>query len=424
MTAYVVKGGTVLRASGPRRENVRIEDGRVAAVGADLAADDAEVVDASGCWVGPGFVDVHVHFREPGFEHKEDIGTGSAAAAAGGFTAVVAMPNTDPPVDTAARARQIIDRGEQVGIVEVVPAGCITRDRRGFQLADLQAMFDAGVRMFSDDGDTVADAGLLRAAMERVGGLGGVISQHAVDPGLASGGHMHEGTVSDRLGMSGIPSAADDIVVARDLALVRLTGCRYHLQHVSTAGSVELARRAKEEGLPVTVEVTPHHLAFDHQEVETLDTSFKMMPPLRTSSDVEALRAALRTGVIDMVATDHAPHSAAEKHLPFTDAPNGVTGLEWAASVVNTVVAMDIERFFARMSLAPAALAGLDERQGLPVEPGGPANIVVFDPATEYVAQGTRSRSSNSPYLGRRWRGVVKATFAAGMRTYRDEGRR
>ncbi len=422
MTGVLIAGGEVLTPAGPRTCDVLIRDGAVAAVGTSLDRTGLEIIDARGCWVGPGFVDVHVHFREPGFEHKEDIASGSKAAAAGGFTAVVPMPNTDPAADRPEIVTQVRHRAEEIGLVEVAPAGTITVGRRGRVLAPLEALWDAGVRLFSDDGDSVDDSGLLRAAMDRIAALGGVVSQHAVDPGLAAGGHMHEGTISARLGVPGIPAAADDIVIARDVALARLTGCRYHLQHASTAGAVSLIASAKEEGLPVTLEATPHHLAFDHRDVETGGTRFKMMPPLRAAADRDALRAAVRDGTVDMIATDHAPHAPSEKDVPFVEAPNGVTGLEWSGAVVNTVIGLDIDRFFTRMSTAPAQLAGLDERHGRRVEPGMPANLVVFDPSTETVAQATQSKSTNSPYLGKRWRGVVRATIYGGRITHQAEG--
>jgi dihydroorotase len=422
VTGHLIRGGRVLGATGPQRADVRIRNGVVDEVGGDLTPDGDSVVDAAGCWVGPAFVDVHVHLREPGFEHKENIESGSRAAAAGGFSAVVAMPNTSPAMDHPDVVRRVARRGEDIGLVEVLPAAAITKGRAGHVLTDIEALWDAGVRLFSDDGDTVADGGLLRAAMERIAALGGVVSQHAVDPALSGGGHLHEGTVSQRLGIPGIPSAADDVVIDRDLELVRRTGCRYHLQHASTAGAVTMLAAAKAEGLPVTAEVTPHHLAFDHRDVETLDTSFKMMPPLRGPADRDALRRAVAGGVIDMVATDHAPHAPGEKDVPFVDAPNGVLGLEWSAAVVATVLDLDMERFFTRLSIAPAALAGIGDRHGMRVAPGIPANLVVFDPGTETVPRSTRSKSRNSPYLGRRWRGVVRATFYRGTATHRAGG--
>jgi dihydroorotase len=418
----IISGGSVLTPDGMATVDVHVRDGIVAAVGSGLgsgAGDGIEIVDATGCLVGPGFVDLHTHLREPGHEHKEDIASGSAAAAAGGYTAVVAMPNTEPAIDSGHLARFVTDRGRTAGKVEVVTAGSLTEGRRGERLSHFDELWDAGVRLFTDDGDTVADAGLLRRAMEYVGQLGGVVAQHAIDPGLARGGQMHEGTVSSLLGMQAVPGIAEDIVVARDLALVRLTGVRYHLQHVSTAGAVALVAAAKGEGLPVTAEVTPHHLVFDHGDVAGTDPVYKMMPPLRTEADVAALRTALASGVIDAVATDHAPHAAHEKDVPFEEAPPGVTGLEWAAAAVTTALRLDPERFFAVMSLAPAQIAGLGATQGRPVEVGAPANLVVFDPSGEQVADRTLSKSVNSPYLGRSWTGIVRLTVFGGAVTHR-----
>ncbi len=418
MSELLIQGGLVLRSGGPVEADVLVRDGQVVEIGSGLTAPDAEVLDASGCWVGPGFVDIHTHLREPGQEHKEDISSGSAAAAAGGYTAVVAMPNTNPAIDSGYLARYVADRGREVGLVEVVPAGTISEGRRGEKLSHLDELWAAGVRIFTDDGDTVADAGLLRRAMEYVAQLGGVISQHTIDPGLAAGGHMNEGAVSSRMGMMGVPPLAEEVVIARDLALVRLTNVRYHVQHVSTAGAVALIAAAKAEGLPVTAEVTPHHLTFTDAEVRSMSPVFKMMPPLRTDADVAALREALASGVIDCVATDHAPHAAHEKDTTFEDAPCGVTGLEWAAAAVTTAVGLDIERFFDRMSSAPARIARISDRHGQAVEAGIAANLVVFDPATEEVATSTRSQATNSPYLGRTWRGVVRHTIYRGELTH------
>ncbi len=418
-TETLIVGGTVLGPDGPIVADVRILDGEVAALGPDLTTEneDATTIDAAGCWVGPGLVDLHVHFREPGQEHKEDIASGSAAAAAGGFTAVVAMPNTDPAVDAGHLARYIADRGRQIGIVDVIPSGCISLGRKGERLAHLDELWDAGVRIFTDDGDTVADAGLLRRAMEYVAQLGGIISQHAVDPGLAGSGQMHEGVLSSRLGMAGIPAEAEDTIIARDIALVRMTGVRYHVQHLSTAGSVQLIAAAKEEGLAVTGEVTPHHLAFGVETVAGTDPDYKMMPPLRSDADTAALRQGLIDGVIDIVATDHAPHAAHEKDVPFEEAPNGITGLEWAAAVVHETVGLGIGSFFDRMSVRPAAIGGITGH-GLPVAAGNPANLVVFDPGGTTDIERSRSKSQNAPYFGRTWKGAVRTTMLRGVVTY------
>jgi dihydroorotase len=417
VSELLIRNGTVLQAAGAGTADVHVVDGTVAAIGPELGVAGVEEIDAGGAWVGPGFVDLHTHLREPGQEYKEDIASGSAAAAAGGYTAVVAMPNTSPAIDAGHLARYVADRGREVGLVDVVPAGAISAGREGRRLAHLDELWSAGVRIFTDDGDTVADAGLLRRAMEYVGQLGGVIAQHAVDPGLAAGGFMNEGPLSSRLGMQGIPSLAEEIVIARDIALTRLTGARYHLQHVSTAGSVALVAAAKDEGLPVTAEVTPHHLSFDDSFVASTDASFKMMPPLRSAADRDALRDALVSGVIDVVATDHAPHAPHEKDVPFEHAPNGVTGLEWAAAALVSAVDLGIAAFFDRMSIAPARIAGIADHGRL-LEPGAPANLVVFDPHEEFAATATVSKSLNSPYLGRSWRGTVRATLLRGRLTH------
>ncbi len=415
MSEITLINGTVLTPDGAVSADVVIDGDTVAAVGSD-GERRGEVLDCAGAYVGPGFVDVHVHFREPGLEWKEDIASGSAAAAAGGFTAVVTMPNTDPAIDSGHLARYILDRGREVGFVEVVPAGAITLGRAGSALAHLDELWNAGVRIFSDDGDAVADAGLLRMAMEYLADRGGVIAEHAEDAGLTRDGHMHEGSVSSRLGMGGMPALAEETIVARDLRLVELTGCRYHVQHVSTAGTVELVRRAKAAGMPVTAEATPHHLTLDHRAVESMDPAYKMYPPLRTPDDLEAVREALRDGVIDLVATDHAPHAAHEKDVPFEHAPRGIIGLETAAALVAPL--LDTQTLFDRLSVAPARLAGL-ERHGWWIEPGAPANLVVFDPDTSWTVQRFRSKSENSPYLGSELTGAVRYTIFEGAVTHR-----
>jgi dihydroorotase len=416
MLDLVIHSGLVLTERGSESLDVGVKDGVVAAFGSDLG-DAGRVIDASGAWVGPGFVDLHTHLREPGQEWKEDIASASAAAATGGYTAIVAMPNTDPPVDAGHLARFVMDRGRDVGLVDVIPAGCLTMGRAGLTMAHIDELWDAGVRMFTDDGDAVADAAVLRLVMEYIAQRGGVVSQHAIDPSLSRAGYMHEGAVSSRLGMYGIPSEADDIVIARDLALVKLTGVRYHVQHLSTAGGVAQIATAKEEGLEVTAEVTPHHLMFTHDDVANTDSNFKMMPPLRTDSDRRTLVEGLSTGVIDAVATDHAPHAALEKEVPFEDAPNGVLGLEWAASVLTSVAEVDVVTFFERLSIAPARIIGRTDH-GRPLEEGSDANIVVYRPDETWTPTSTRSRSRNSPYLGTELTGRVHATILRGEVTW------
>jgi len=417
MHDVTLRNGTVLTGEGVMEADVRIVDGVIAGIGEGIESDD--VIDCTGCWVGPGLVDIHAHLREPGEEWKEDIASGSAAAAAGGYTAIVAMPNTDPATDAGHLARYIAERGREVGLVDVFPAGAVSIGRAGEKLSHIDDLLAAGVRVFTDDGDVVADAGLLRQAMDYIAARGGVIMQHAMDVGLSRGGYMHEGTVSSRLGMYGIPSAAEDVVVARDLELVALTGCRYHIQHVSTAGVVELVAEAKSRGLPVTAEVTPHHLMFDHNAVAGADPVYRMMPPLRSELDRGAVVEGLRSGVIDAVATDHAPHASHEKDVPFEQAPNGVIGLEWAAAVVLTTAGLDIEVFFDRLSARPAAIAQIDGHGG-PLAVGGAANIVVFDPHADWTPNSVVSRSQNAPYLGKKLKGRPRHTILRGTVTSRD----
>lgn len=415
MTSILIKGGLILTADGPATVDLAIADGLITQIAAGLDVDAERVLDAAGCWVGPAFFDIHTHLREPGQEYKEDIDSGTRAAAAGGFSRVIAMPNTIPAIDAGHVARQVRRVSNHV---EVIPAGAITMGRAGERLAHLDELWAAGVRMFSDDGDSVADAGLLRRAMdylaqlEASSGEPAVVSQHAEDPGLCRDGHMHEGSISSRLGMRGLPAIGEEVVVARDLKLVEATGCRYHVQHVSTAGTVELVRAAKRSGLPVTAEVTPHHLAFDHSEVLSMDPVFKMYPPLRAPDDVAAVREALIDGTIDAVATDHAPHAAFEKDVPFEEGPRGVIGLETSAAVVNGTVGLEMAAFFDRMSLGPARVMG-EQKVGL--RPGDRADVVVFDPHRTWTVERFASRSANSPWLAAELTGQVVATLAGGQ---------
>lgn len=415
----VIRDAKVLTPSGIEQSTVVVDGDTVHTVGAEPEANGHQVIDAGGAWLGPGLVDLHVHFRDPGQTWKEDVVTGAAAAAAGGFTAVVAMPNTDPPVDDRTSALAAAERAAGATGVDVVPAGSLTKGRSGEDLADYDGMYEAGIRVFSDDGDSVPTAGLLRRAMAYLHDLpGAVVAEHAEDRSLAGDGHLHEGTVSTRLGIGGLPALAEELVVARDLVLAATTGVRLHIQHVSTAGSIELIKRAREEGIEVTSEATPHHLALDDRSVEGLDSNFKMYPPLRSADDREALVQALRDGIIDAVATDHAPHTAAEKAVPFEEAPRGVIGLETAAAVVNSHALGDDERlFFERMSMAPARIAGL-QRHGRSIEPGSPANLVLFDPVRRWVSRSFASRSSNSPFSGTELTGRVLATIHEGKITY------
>jgi dihydroorotase len=405
-----------------------IRGGRVAAVAPRLEEPADQVLDASGLLVAPGFIDLHTHLREPGFEYKETIETGTRAAAAGGFTTVCAMPNTEPAMDSRATVEFVLERARSAGAVRVLPIGCITRGRAGRALAEMAELADTGCVAFSDDGSSVADAALLRRALEYAAGLGLPVIEHCEDRAL-SGGVMHEGWVSTRLGLKGIPAAAEESIVARDIALARQTGARLHIAHVSTAGSVDLVRRARAEGLAVTAEVTPHHLTLTHEAVmgppgATLlayDTNARMYPPLRSPEDVAACVGALAEGVIDAVATDHAPHAAYEKLVEFDAAPNGIVGLETAFGLAMRLVHagdLSLERLIEALTIGAARALGLDRRlPGLgTLAPGAPGDVVLLDPEREWIAhpEGFASKGRNTPLAGQTLRGRVVATIAGG----------
>lgn len=414
--ALVIRGGEVLDSRGRRRADVVVADGVVRAVGPDVAADAparARVLDASGCVVSPGLVDLHAHLRQPGAEEAETVESGGRAAALGGYTAVVAMPNTDPPVDSAAVAQEVLALGRNAS-VEVAVAGAITMGRAGERLAPMGELAALGVRLFTDDGAGVQDGALMRRALDYAKGLGVTLAQHCEDGHLGRAGAMHEGAWSSRLGLPGTPGAAEESMVARDIALARLTGARVHFLHLSTAGSVELVRRAKAEGLPVTAEAAPHHLVLTDASCASYDTLYKVNPPLRTETDVAALRAGLFEGTIDAIATDHAPHAPEAKDVPFDEAPPGMLGLETALAVALSV--MDIEQALACLSWKPAAIAGLAPRHGGPVEPGTPANLCVIDPARSWTVDPLRlaSRSRNTPFGGWTFTGRNRHTISAG----------
>ncbi|HEU5149879.1 MAG TPA: dihydroorotase [Iamia sp.] len=421
--SLVIKGGTVVDATGSRPADVVVVDGRIAAVGAALDEPGARVLDAGGCVVAPGLVDLHAHLRQPGKEEAETVETGSRCAALGGFTAVVAMPNTTPAIDSAAVVREILDLGRDV-LCAVHPSGAITVGRLGETLAPMGEMVDLGVRLFTDDGTGVQDDQLMRRAMEYAVGLPHdvVLAQHCENSALAAGGHMHEGEWSSRLGIAGQPHAAEEAMVARDIALARLTGARIHMQHMSTAGSVALIAAARAEGMAISAEATPHHMLLTHAEVASYDPVFKVNPPLRTEDDVAAVRAGVVSATLDVIATDHAPHTPDTKDEPFDQAPPGMLGLEYALGVALAVLDLPIEEVLARLSWRPAAVAGLTDTQGGPIAPGRPANLCVIDPTVEWTVQPgqTASRSRNIPYVGKTLRGRVRHTVYAGAPTVID----
>ncbi len=401
----VVKGGTVVNPGFVVDADVVIEDGVVVEVGSGLDGD--EVLDASGCHVSSGFVDLHTHLREPGKEEAETIETGSRAAAIGGYTAVVAMPNTDPAQDSVMVVEFVREQGRRAGLVDVHPAGCITVGRAGTALAPFASLASAGVRLFTDDGNGVQDPLLMRRALEYARDLGITLAQHCEVSRLTEGAVMHEGSCCSHMGVPGWPAIAEELMLHRDIELVRLTGAPMHFLHLSTAGSVELVRRAKADGLPVTAEATPHHLALDHELLAGWDPVFKVNPPLRTREDIAALKAGVADGTIDAVATDHAPHAAHTKELPLDQAPPGMLGLETALGVLVTAVNPDPQRLCELMSWNPARIAGISDTHGRPVAPGEPANIAVWNAAEVWTVSrdALASRSTNTPYHGMELRG-------------------
>lgn len=416
MPTTVLKGGRVIDAGGERQADVVIgDDGRIAAVGDDLSAD--HTLDASGCVVTPGFVDLHSHLRQPGQEEAETVETGGRAAALGGYTCILAMPNTIPAIDTAGIVQEVLALG-RTAPCEVLTSGAITVGRAGEQLAPLGEMAALGVRFFTDDGAGVADTRLMRRAMEYAGGLPSevILAQHCEDPVLSAGGHMHEGEWSARLGIPAQPAEAEELMVMRDLALARLTGTRVHFQHLSTAGSVAMVRAAKAGGLPVTCEATTHHFTLTHAECASYDPVFKVNPPLRTDADVAAVRAGLADGAIDCIATDHAPHTQEAKEAAFDQAPPGMLGLETALGLALTELDLPIAQVLALLSWRPAEILGVTDRHGGPVEAGRPANLAVIDPEATWTVDPSAmaSRSRNTPYAGRSLRGRVRHTILHG----------
>jgi dihydroorotase len=408
-----LKGGRVIDATGERVADVVVADGQVVAVGPDLDAD--RVLDAGGCVVAPGLVDLHAHLRQPGREESETVETGARAAALGGFTAVVAMPNTEPAIDCAGAVREVLELGACT-MCDVRVAGAVTVGRLGAQLAPMAEMAALGVRIFTDDGRGVQDARLMRRALEYAGGLGVTLAQHCEDEALSAGGHMHEGEWSSRLGIPGIPAEAEELMVLRDVALARLTGARVHFQHLSTAGSLAVVRAARAGGLPVTAEATPHHFTLTDECCTTFDPVFKVSPPLRPRADVDAVRAALADGGLDAIATDHAPHAPELKEQPFDEAPPGMLGLETALALAITELDLDLATVVGLLSWRPAAIAGITGEHGGGVTAGRPANLCVIDPAATWVVDPatTASRSRNTPYAGRKLTGRVRHTLLRG----------
>jgi dihydroorotase len=427
VTTLAIRGGRVIDpANGVDTvADVLIADGHISAVGPNAGKDACETIDAGGLVVCPGFVDIHTHLREPGFEHKETIATGTLAAARGGFTTVCAMPNTEPPIDSAGMIEFILRTTSQQGVVRVLPLACVTRGRAGKELADLAELAQAGAVAFSDDGAPVADAHLMRRALEYADMLGAPIIDHCEDPALTADGVMHEGWVSTRLGLLGVPAAAEETMVARDIALAEATGSHVHIAHVSTAGSVEMIRQAKARGVPVTAEVTPHHLTLTHDAIVgtgeapgglAYDTNAKVNPPLRTPADVSACVNALRDGTIDCIATDHAPHAIQDKLCEFDAAAFGISGLETALALVLST--LPLEEAIRALTIGPVRTLRLDRRlEGIgTLSPGAPGDLAIIDPEEEWTVEPETfaSKGKNTPLAGHPLRGRVIATVYGG----------
>ncbi|MHB8263051.1 MAG: dihydroorotase [Acidimicrobiales bacterium] len=485
MHRILLKGGTAVDSTGSRECDVLVEGTSIAAIGEDLPTGRGTLMlDCHACIVSPGFVDLHTHLRQPGNEPAETIASGTRAAVAGGYTAVVCMPNTDPAIDNASVVKDVLALGANASC-EVAPAGAITVNRAGEQLAPMAEMKDLGVRIFTDDGSGVQDAAVMRRALEYASGLDVTLAQHCQVDELAAGGVMHEGKWSSWLGLPGVPREAEEVMMARDIALAQMAGARIHFLHLSSAGSVLLLERARASGVRITAEVTPHHISLTDAMLSGYDTTYRVNPPLRTSEDVNALLGAVCSGLVDAIATDHAPHTIEERDLPLDQAPPGMIGLETALGVAmrslvkgrrlmadmadeipyqelawngsaaasaifpkekaslvfsqgyetsttlsgrdkGYVPTLDIARLVALLSWQPASIAGLDRehggRHGGPLRPGAPANITVFDPEAEWVVDPANmlSRSRNTPFAGMKLTGQVLHTIYEGELVYRD----
>jgi dihydroorotase len=421
----LLRGGRVIDPSQriDRAASVLIAEGIIAEVGDRIVApDDAIVLDCAGAIVAPGFVDVHCHLREPGREDVETIATGARAAAAGGFTAVCAMPNTEPVTDNQAAVGFIVRQAQRGGGARVYPIGAISVGQRGEALAEFGEMVGAGAVAVSDDGRPVVSAHLMRTALEYARTFNIPVVDHCEEPTLANGGAMNEGIVSARLGLKGIPSEAEEIMVIRDILLARRTGGHVHIAHASTKGSVELIRWGKERGIRVTAEVCPHHLSLTENAVEGYNTNAKMNPPLRTAADVAAMQEAVRDGTVDCICTDHAPHHYDEKEREFADAPNGIVGLETALGVVTTSLVasgiIDYPTLVERMSCAPARIFGL---AGGTLRARGAADVTVIDPERRWIVDPSAflSKGRNTPYAGRELQGAARYTIVGGRLMHR-----
>jgi len=426
MAQLLIKNGRVIDPAAGRDAvaDVLIDDGRVAKVSADIGAPGAELLDARGCIVAPGFIDMHVHLREPGIEHAETIETGSRAAAAGGFTSICAMPNTLPVNDNATVTSYIVDRARKYAVTNVFPIGAITRDSAGEELAAIGSMKQAGIVAISDDGHPVMNARVMRRAMEFARSFDLPVIDHCEDLHLSAGGDMHEGPQSVRLGLRGIPAASEDVMVARDILLAELTGVRFHVAHISSRRAVAMVAYARQKGLAVTCEATPHHFALCDEGMAPYDSNYKMKPPLRSECDAAAVIEGIAAGVVDAIATDHAPHPGSEKMQEFEKCPFGIIGLETALGLALEKLVhtgkISLARLVALFTSGPAGILKLDRGT---LAPGAPGDVTVFDTASEWTYDVNRSfsKSRNSPFDGHAFRGGPVATVVGGAVVWRRD---
>ena len=419
-----IKGGTIIDPANGIEQvgDIHIREGLIAGVYLTGCAEtDDEVIDASGLWVLPGLIDMHVHLREPGYEYKEDIASGSRAAASGGVTTVVCMPNTDPVNDNPSVTRYIVEKARHTAVIRVLPAGAITRGLKGADLSEMGLMKAAGIVAVTDDGKSVEDSSVMRRAMEYAATFGLPVISHCQDRSLSASGVMNEGDMSSRLGLGGIPGIAEDIVISRDVLLAQYTGIPIHITHVSTASGLDIIRQAKQAGVRVSCDVTPHHLLLTEDRVRGYDTNAKMYPPLRSREDMLALVEGIRSGVVDCIATDHAPHAKDEKDLDFDLAPFGVIGLQTLLPGVfrlHREYGIDFSRLLACVTCNPARILGIE---GGTLSPGARGDVTLFDPEALWTLtpESVLSKSTNSPFLGQEFAGKVIQTIVAGQSVYR-----
>jgi dihydroorotase len=428
--ALVIKGGRIIDPSQKIDEvaSLLVAEGKIAWRGkGEPPKSDYEVLDAKGMVVCPGLIDLHCHLREPGYEEKETIASGTKAAARGGFTTVCCMPNTNPPLDNQAAISFVKSKAAAEGTIRVLPIGCISRDRKGKELAEMGELAAAGAIAFSDDGEPVLSSYIMRQALDYSRAFGLPVIDHCEDTVLTEGGQMNEGVLSAKLGLRGIPNAAEDIMVARDLALAQLTGGRLHIAHVTTEGAVELIRRAKEKGINVTAEATPHHLTLTEERVIGYNTNAKVNPPLRTERDIEALIKGLNDNTIDIIATDHAPHTEGDKLVEFALAPFGISGLETALGSLMGLVhsqKISLTTLIAKLTLEPARILGGKQGKLGTLAVGAAADVTIFDPEREWVVdtKDFASKGRNTPLAGEKLKGKVIATVYQGKIVYKDKG--